>query len=85
MNSHRKKPTARTTDDWAFLTKGLLKAELAKRDVSYPQLANLLAQLGIHDSPENLANKINRGRFSALFLVQCLEALDCKLLRLTDE
>ena len=85
MNSLRKKPGARTTDDWASLTKGLLKAELARRDVSYQQLAKLLAQLGIHDSPENLANKINRGRFSALFLVQCLEAIDCRLLRLVDE
>ena len=34
---------------------------------------------------ENLTNKINRGRFSTMFLLQCLEAIDCKVLRVSDD
>ena len=75
----------RTPEDWAALTKGLLKAELVKRNISYAQLAALLAQIGVRETPENLANKINRGRFGAMFLFQCLEAIDCKVLRVSDE
>lgn len=70
---------------WATLSKGLLKAELAKRDVSYQELAELLQNIGITDTPENLANKINRGKFSAIFLLQCLEVIGCKVLRLHDD
>jgi hypothetical protein len=85
MNKHQKRSRLRTTDDWAAVTKGLLKAELVRRDISYQQLAELLARMGVRETPENLANKINRGKFGAMFLIQCLEAIDCKLLRLSDE
>ena len=63
----------------------LLKGELARREITYPQLTEMLSQLGVRESPENLANKINRGKFSAAFLLQCLEAIDCRLLRLFEE
>lgn len=70
--------------NWEDKTKGLLKAELKRRNVTYQQLAEKLKEIGINESPENIANKISRGKFSAVFLVQCLEAIGCHSLRLGD-
>lgn len=35
-------------------------------------------------SEVNVKNKINRGTFTAIFFVQCLEAIGCTTLRLED-
>ena len=70
--------------DWEEKVKGLLKAELRRRNVTYQQLSEKLAAAGIKESPENIANKISRGRFSAVFMMQCLEIVGCKTLRLND-
>ena len=85
MMKRHKSSDAKSPQQWAVFAKGILKAELAKRDVSYPQLVELLKGLGVDETPENLANKINRGKFSGIFLVQCLEAIGCKTLRVSDE
>lgn len=70
--------------DWEAKVKGLLKAELKRRDVTYHQLAEKLVAIGVAESPENIANKISRGKFSAVFLLQCLEVIGCNTLRLGD-
>lgn len=71
-----------TDAKWQSKAKGLLKAELKRRDVSYKQLADKLEKFGIQETPENIANKISRGGFSAVFLLQCLEAIDCKSIQI---
>ncbi|MEZ5895026.1 MAG: DUF6471 domain-containing protein [Parvularculaceae bacterium] len=63
--------------------KGLLRAEMVKRDLSYEDLAEKLANIGIEESAKNLSNKIGRGAFTAGFMLQCLEALGCDALRLS--
>jgi hypothetical protein len=68
--------------DWQARVKGLLKAELKKRGVSYKQLAEMLRDLGVTENDRNIANKLARGGFSAVFLVQCLSAIGCEALRL---
>jgi len=65
----------RTDKDWEELVKGLLKGELKRRGVSYAQLAGKLADIGVNDSEPNIRNKLSRGKFTAVFLVQCLEAI----------
>lgn len=75
----------KTTDDWEALTKGLLKAELKRRSITYQQLAIMLRGVGVEETPENVANKINRGKFGAVFFVQCLSVIGCKIVRLSDE
>ena len=45
--------------------------------------ADRLAELGVHDTPANIANKISRGGFTAAFMVQCLEAIGCDTVRLS--
>ena len=74
----------RTDKDWEALSKGLLKAELKKRGVTYAQLVGKLADIGVIDSEPNIRNKLARGKFTAVFLIQCLEAIGVSSLRLVD-
>lgn len=62
--------------------KGLLRAEMVRRNLSYEALAEKLKGIGIEESPKNLSNKIGRGSFTAGFFLQCLGALGVKELRL---
>lgn len=68
--------------DWEDQAKGLLKAELKRRNVSYAQLVDKLAEIGVVDSEPNVRNKLSRGKFTAVFLLQCLEAIGANGLRL---
>ena len=74
----------RSEAQWDNHVKGLLKAELKRRHVTYEQLAEKLAEIGVHETPAAITNKISRGRFTAVFLVQCCEAIGCKVIRLDD-
>ena len=71
-------------DDWAERAKGLLKAELKRRNVGYRELADKLTADGTPESERNIANKISRGGFTAAFFLQCLSAIGCHSLRLDD-
>jgi hypothetical protein len=67
--------TMRTNRDWQAIVKGAIRAELARRNLGYKDLAERLAAIGVRDSERNISNKINRGTFSAVFFAQCMEAL----------
>jgi hypothetical protein len=71
--------------DWHAKVKGLLKAELKRRNVGYAALADKLAAIGVKDSERNISNKISRGTFTAVWFVQCMEAIGCKIIHLQDE
>ncbi len=68
--------------EWEARAKGLLKAELKRRNVSYAQLVDRLADIGVVDSEPNIRNKLSRGKFTAVFMLQCLEAIGVRELRL---
>lgn len=70
--------------EWEDKVKGLLKAELKRKGVSYAQLVGKLAEIGVMDSEPNIRNKISRGKFTAVFLIQCLEAIGANSVRLSD-
>ena len=70
--------------DWNKHVVGMLKAELKGRDLSYRYLAQKLEAIGVHDSERNIANKINRGSFTAAFFVQCLDAIGGTSIRIAD-
>ncbi|MDE2599719.1 MAG: hypothetical protein KGL40_08855 [Rhodocyclaceae bacterium] len=70
--------------DWEATVKGLLKAELKRRDVTYQELAEKLTAIGVPETAENIANKISRGKFTAVFLIQCLDVIGCQTVRLGD-
>jgi hypothetical protein len=42
----------------------------------------LMAAIGVVDSEPNIRNKLSRGKFTAVFLVQCLEAIGAQEIRL---
>jgi hypothetical protein len=71
-----------TNDEWQDRVKGLLKSELKKRNLSYRDLSEKLSAIGVHDSERNISNKLSRGSFTAVFLIQCLDAIECKTLHL---
>ena len=68
--------------DWEAKVQGLLKGELKRRNVSYKQLVEKLAAIGVVDSEPNIRNKLARGKFTAVFLVQCLTAIEADTPRL---
>ena len=70
--------------DWKSYAKGLLKSELAKRNVNYIELAARLDKIGVHENSQNLSNKIARGSFSAVFMLQVLHVLGSDRLSLFE-
>jgi hypothetical protein len=72
-------------EEWVRLVKGILRAEMARRGMTYEQLAEKLAEIGVHDSAVNIRNKVARGGFTAVFFVQCLRAMGCQMVRLMAE
>ena len=68
--------------DWEAKVQGLLKAELKRRGVTYAQLVEKLSDIGVTETEPNIRNKLARGKFTAVFLVQCLDAIGCQTLRL---
>ena len=70
--------------DWQDRVKGLLKAELKRRNLSYKDLADRLGAIGVSETESNIKNKISRGGFTAVFFVQCLVAVGAQTLRLDD-
>ena len=68
--------------EWEDQVKGLLKAELKRRNVTYSELVGKLADLGVMDSEPNIRNKISRGKFAAVFLIQCLTVIESETIRL---
>lgn len=68
--------------EWEDRVKTLLKVELKRANVTYAELAGKLADIGVMDSEPNIRNKISRGKFTAVFLVQCLQAIGVEEVRL---
>ena len=68
--------------DWEARVANMLKAELKRKGVTYGQLVERLAALGVDEKEVNIRNKLARGKFSAVFLIQCLEAIGSPSLRL---
>lgn len=60
---------------WEEMVKNILRAQMMHEGVSYAALADRLYALGIVDNELNLRNKIGRGRFTAVFFMQCMKAL----------
>jgi hypothetical protein len=53
--------------DWQAKVKGLLKAELKRRNLSCADLAEKPGAIGIKGEERNISNRIGRGSFTAVF------------------
>lgn len=67
---------------WEAMAANLLKAELKRKGVTYAQLVEKLAAIGINEKEVNVANKLSRGKFSAAFMLQCVKAIGSSQLHL---
>lgn len=68
--------------DFEALAANLLKAELKRKGVTYAQLVEKLAAIGVDEKEVNVRNKLSRGKFTAAFLLQCLSAIGSQQLHL---
>lgn len=69
-------------DEWRNKAKGIVKAEIALRNLEYADVVERLKAIGIEETPQNLSNKISRGAFGADFMLQVLTAIGCDEIRL---
>lgn len=63
---------------WRASVKRLLRTEMVRRGLTYPELADAMLAIGVNQTVENLYNKISRGKFSAVFLLQALAAMGAR-------
>lgn len=57
-------------NEWETKAANILKAELKRKGVTYAQLAEMIGEKEV-----NIRNKLSRGKFSAAFLFQALDAI----------
>jgi hypothetical protein len=69
---------------WEDRARRFLKAELARADVGYRELAERLKKHGLQETEASIANKISRGTFPATFLLASLIAIEADMVRLGD-
>jgi len=74
-----------TDEVWQAKARQLLKRELAAKGIRYKELVDRLAAIGVKETVQNITNKMHRGGFSAVFLLQVLEAIGCTKLLLDGE
>lgn len=70
--------------DWEDAAKRLLRAEMAKRGVTYAQLVERLCEIGVPEDERNVRNKVSRGKFTAAFLLQCFKAMGARQVDIGD-
>ena len=68
--------TERTMNKWQQQAKLILKTEVAKQGINYVALAEKLKAIGVDEDNVTIAAKINRGKFSFAFFLQCIEVLN---------
>jgi hypothetical protein len=73
-----------TDDVWQAKARNLLKRELAARGINYPELVERLAKIGVKETKQNIANKMHRGGFAAVFMLQVLEAIGCNKITISE-
>lgn len=68
--------------EWEEKAANLLKAEIKRQGLTYAQLVEKLAEIGVSEDERNVRNKVSRGKFTAAFLLQCLAAIGSQEVRL---
>lgn len=71
-------------EEWSQKAKSIIKVELAKKNIGYEALSEMLKNIGVQENKMNIANKLNRGKFSFVLALQIFKALGLKNLRLED-
>jgi len=75
----------KTSRDWQAQAKGIIRGELKRRNLSYKDLADRLQAIGVKETDRNISNKIARGGFTAVFFLQCMEAIGVQNIHLNGD
>jgi Domain of unknown function (DUF6471) len=75
----------KTARDWQAQAKGIIRGELKRRNFSYADLAERLSAMGVRETERNVSNKIARGGFTAVFFLQCMEAIGVHAIHLNGD
>lgn len=79
-----KPATNRKLESSSLVARNILKAEMVRRSISFEMLSEKLADRGYVISAKNLNAKVNRGSFSAAFLLDSLDALGVHEIKIGD-
>lgn len=67
---------AKNEAELAKRTAAFLKAEIARADITYEELAKRMKKHGVAETKASVTNKLARGTFPATFLLAALAALE---------
>lgn len=70
--------------DWNELAANIFKAEMKRKGLTYDQLQEKLAAIGVNETTNSIKVKVSRGAFQFAFFLQCAAAIEIKVLRLDD-
>jgi hypothetical protein len=84
LEAERDPTCPESTRPWAAEVRLFLRNAMRDRAVSYAELSRRLAAIGVDYTDVNLRNKLHRGTFSAVFLLQCLTALGVEQVTIGD-
>jgi hypothetical protein len=70
--------------NWEKTARGLLRAEMARRNISYKELSRRLETIGVLEKEKQLMNKVARGKFAFTFFLQCMCAMEVDSLLLPE-
>lgn len=70
------------TDTYEGRISAIIKGEIKRAGHTYASLTEKLNEMGVNEKEANVRNKIGRGKFSAAFMVQVLDAIGQTNLRL---
>ncbi|WP_312686548.1 DUF6471 domain-containing protein [Brevundimonas nasdae] len=74
------KPATLNDEEWRDAAKRVIKVELKRRGVTYADLSQLLAEIGVEESETSIRNKVSRGTFSFVFALQTMKAIGVELI-----
>jgi hypothetical protein len=75
-------PQSAVLEELEAHAKRLLVEQMKSRKLGYAELSELLAQVGIQETPDRLNRKVNRLKFQASFLLACLVVMEVEKLDL---
>jgi hypothetical protein len=68
--------------DWKATAKNIIKAEIKRKGLTYDDVREKLAAIGVQKTSFNINATINKGGFSFVFFLQIMQAIDTKTIRL---
>ena len=74
-----------TNEVWQAKARNLIKGQIKLRGFSYKEVVERLEKIGVKETEQNIANKLSRGGFSAVFLLQVMKAIECKNISISED